>query len=341
MKKSILFMVFIVAFAASVNAQRVVALHSAGGVSVFSGPSPFVEAYNAAQPGDTIYLSGGVFANPPLFDKRLLIFGAGYHPNFTTATNPTMLTGHFNLGENSDNSVIEGIHFANAIVGGNNVSASFLTFKRCRIDQGLNFQGNLSNPAVNNVFAECIIIGDNALHNAANFSITNSIINYRFQNSRSNSFKNNIFLGDAFHWSDGYFPTAFNNEISNNIFKGVVTVIQSTSDGNIFYNNVFVQPTPNFGLNPIVGGNYLNVPIASIFVNYTGGTFDYLHNYQLQNPGNFVGSDGTQVGIFGGLFPFKEGGIPVNPRINSKNIAPQTNPAGQLGVQINVSAQDK
>jgi hypothetical protein len=40
------------------------------------------------------------------------------------------------------------------------------------------------------------------------------------------------------------------------------------------------------------------------------------------------------------LFPFKEGGIPVNPHISSKNIAPQTNPSGQLGVQINVSAQE-
>jgi hypothetical protein len=341
MKKPIFILVFMVAFAIVTNAQRVVALHSSNGTSVFSGVSPFVDAYNAAQPGDTIYLSGGSFANPPLIDKKLMIFGAGYNPNFTSATNPTLLTGNFTLGENSDNTVVEGIHFAATIVVDYNVSASFITFKRCRIDGAIYFSGDLSNPSVNNVFAECIIFGDNLFDNAANISITNSIINYRFRNSRSNSIKNNIFLGDGFHWTDGYFTSPFYNEISNNIFRGNVNICAGGTDGNIWFNNVFVQATPNMGNNPITNNNYLSVPLENIFVNYTDGTFNYQHDYHLQYPETYVGSDGTQTGIYGGLFPFKTGGVPVNPHISLKNIASQTTPSGELSIQIEVEAQNQ
>jgi len=341
MKKALLFVVLLMALTINMHAQRAVALHSSSGITVFAGVSPFIDAYNAAQPGDTIYLSGGSFANPPLIDKKLMIFGAGYNPNYTSATNPTMLTGPFNLGENSDNTVVEGIHFAANIVAGHNLAASFLTFKRCRIDGGINFYGDLSNPSVNNVFAECLIIGDNTITNASNTSITNCIISMRIINSSSNSIKNNIFLYQASWSGEAFFHSPYHNEISNNIFVSADTgVIAAGSTGNIWFNNVFVQATPNFGGNPITNNNYPAVPLDDIFVDYTGGTFSYLQDFHLQNPTTYLGSDGTQVGLFGGLFPFKEGGIPVNPHISSKNIAPQTNPAGQLGVQINVSAQE-
>lgn len=71
MKKNLLVLSMLILLVISSNAQRVVALHSATGVTLFTGVNPFVDAYTAAQPGDTIYLSGGSFANPPLMDKRL------------------------------------------------------------------------------------------------------------------------------------------------------------------------------------------------------------------------------------------------------------------------------
>ncbi len=341
MKKSFVIFAIMVAFAVSASAQRVVALHSATGVSMYSGVNPFIDAYNAAQPGDTIYLSGGSFAVPGVFDKRLLIFGAGYHPTSTQATNPTLLSNNFLIGGNADNLIIEGVQFAAGISVDNNVSVSFITIKRSRINGGIGFYGDLSNPCLNNVLTECVIIGDIFLTNATNTLISNSIIQDRIIISKSNSIKNNVLLANRANWNDGVFHSTSNTEISNNVFLTTNNLFAGTADGNLLFNNVFVHPTPAFGSNPISGGNYLNVALADIFVSHTGHEFSYNSNFNLKTPAQHLGNDGKEVGIYGGLFPFKPGAIPINPYISLKNIAAQTTSDGKLSVEIKVEAQTR
>jgi hypothetical protein len=58
-------------------------------------------------------------------------------------------------------------------------------------------------------------------------------------------------------------------------------------------------------------------------------------------PGNFAGTDGKQVGIYGGSFPYKEGAVPSPPHVRSKVIASSTDGQGKLNVQITTTAQDK
>lgn len=341
MKKCIVFLAIMVAFAASASAQRVVALHSSTGVSMYSGVNPFIDAYNAAQPGDTIYLSGGSFATPGVIDKRLLIFGAGYHPASTKVTNPTLLSTGFSIGENANNLIIEGVQFASGFRVDHNVSVNYITIKRCLINGGIGFSGDLINPCLNNVFTECVIIGDIYLNNATNTLISNSIIQDRIIISKSNSFKNNVLLANRVHWNDGVFHSTSNTEISNNVFLTTNNLFAGISDGNLLFNNVFVHPTPAFGSNPITGGNYLNVPLADIFVSHTGHEFNYDSNFNLKTPALHLGNDGKEVGIYGGLFPFKAGAIPINPYISLKNIAAQTTSDGKLSVEIKVEAQTR
>ena len=345
MKINLLVLSMLILLVISSNAQRVVALHSATGVTLFTGVNPFVDAYTAAQPGDTIYLSGGSFANPPLMDKRLLIFGAGYHPTGAAVTNPTLLTGAFNLGDNADNLMIQGVQFMAGIHAGNNVPVTFITIKRSRIDGGIHFQGTRATPSTNNAFVECVIIGDVNLHNVTNSSITNSIVQNQIVNSYSNSFMNNILLGAS--WSQFWgshiiFMHPFNNLISNNVVLGsMANMAVQISEGNQFFNNLFESSAPHLGNSPIATGNFLNVPAANIFVSHTGSAFSYASNFNLQAPLTRLGTDGTQVGIFGGMFPFKPNGIPQNPHISVRNISPQTTPDGKLNVEVTVSAQDR
>jgi hypothetical protein len=65
-----------------------------------------------------------------------------------------------------------------------------------------------------------------------------------------------------------------------------------------------------------------------------------LQNYHLTNPGNYAGTDGKQVGIYGGSFPYKEGAVPSPPHVRSKTIASSTDGQGKLNVQITTSAQN-
>lgn len=64
-----------------------------------------------------------------------------------------------------------------------------------------------------------------------------------------------------------------------------------------------------------------------------------LADFHLNNPASYLGTDGTQIGLFGGSKPFKQGGLPENPHIRYKNIAPQTDNNGLLSIDIKVGAQ--
>lgn len=68
--------------------------------------------------------------------------------------------------------------------------------------------------------------------------------------------------------------------------------------------------------------------------------FNYAHNYHLKSPTTYLGTDGTEVGIYGGTFPYKEGSVPRNPHIQLKNIASKTDDNGSLQIEIQVEAQD-
>ena len=323
------------------NAQRTVALHSATGVKMYSGINPFIDAYTAAQNGDTIYLPGGSFASS-VIDKQLFIYGAGYHPDSTVVTLPTLITNDINPGGNADGLMVEGVVFAVATSISLDVSASNMTFRRCRFNENINFQGYATPAGIStgNMFAECLFLKTVELSNTANCLFSNNIFIESVNNSKSNTFKNNIFLRN-----DLCFNQVNNNEISNNVF-----IFTSNdwlvggfygSNGNVFNNNLMVAATPNYGSNPITSNNYTGVAQADIFVNQTGYAFSYTHNYHLKNPATYPGSDGSQVGIYGGMFPFKTASVPSNPHIQFKSIASETNSAGELQIQIRVQAQNK
>ncbi len=78
----------------------------------------------------------------------------------------------------------------------------------------------------------------------------------------------------------------------------------------------------------------------NFFVDQEGAVFDYTHDYHLQSPAQYVGTDGTQVGIYGGMHPFKEGSVPMIPHVISKSISHSIDAEGKLQVEIEVSAQD-
>jgi hypothetical protein len=52
------------------------------------------------------------------------------------------------------------------------------------------------------------------------------------------------------------------------------------------------------------------------------------------------GTDGTEIGIYGTAYPFKDGAFPVNPRIKFNSIAPATDAQGKIKVDIKVDAQE-
>jgi hypothetical protein len=126
--------------------------------------------------------------------------------------------------------------------------------------------------------------------------------------------------------------------IQNNIF---ITKNNEDGTGNIYNNNLFNYPKINYGNNAFGISYITNLSNPGVlFINQTGYAINYTHDYHLVDPDKYKGTDGTQIGLYGGSTPFKEKGLPSNPQILSKKVATQTNAQGKLLVNFTVKAQE-
>lgn len=327
-----------------VQAQQKVALHSNGTTTIFGGANPFTDAYNASSSGDTIYLPGGNLPHPIAISKGLIIIGAGHYPDSTVATQKTVLTGSITISQGADNLMLEGIEWTQDITFANDQKIDSVVIRRCKF-RDIKYPGTGITPCVNNNIRENIITGSVNLSNATAGMLSNNIIVGTIQHANNVGISNNILLynlaNSGGHSTNVTFYNVDNCFISNNIiFRnwGGASWIYNSSDLNTFSNNIF-SVVPNQGNNTFVG-NYNSVDLTTVFVDQSGNTFNYSHNYHLINPSAYVGIDNTQVGIYGGMYPVKEGAVPQNPHIQLKIISPTTDENGDLQIQIQVKAQE-
>lgn len=76
-----------------------------------------------------------------------------------------------------------------------------------------------------------------------------------------------------------------------------------------------------------------------IFGEDIGNKYNSKYTYKLKegNASIYIGSDGKEVGLYGGEYPFSK--IPSNPQILSKEIDVQTTTEGKLKVNVKIEAQ--
>ena len=344
MKTKILALFIVLFTFSSLQAQKIVALHSTTGVQFFSDDNPLQSAYAAAVDNDTIYLPGGSFAPPARFEKKLRIYGAGHYPSATTATHITKISGDFRLSDEADGFYLEGVEITGGLYFDDNESINDVTIKRCRLHD-IHINGDRTHPSENCIFQENVIHGMD-LRNLINSNFFNNIIEGGINEARNLSFLNNLFLISNYYWN--VFGYANSSMIKNNVFlqesnhHGVADGAgQSTYSHNIVCFTYDPNNTTAFGTDPILDSNY-SMTRADVLVNQTGGNFDYTHDYHLTTAAQAnLGDDGTQVGIYGGFYPWKDESIPSNPHISSKNISNTTTTAGTIHIDINVHAQDR
>ena len=69
------------------------------------------------------------------------------------------------------------------------------------------------------------------------------------------------------------------------------------------------------------------------------GTYAANKTFALKYPDKYLGEDGSQIGLYGGLYPWNK--IPSTPRIIASEIDAKTSAEGKLKVNITVEAQTK
>jgi len=323
--------------AVTAEAQQRVVLQSEGDITTFATANSFRDAYDAASDGDTIYLPGIEFSSPSPFDKRLVVFGAGHHPDATEATGQTIVNG-LSLGSGAAGSHFEGFRVNGNVNFASNTRIDDLTLKRLRITGYISITGTDPENISENITIQECVLGNINCQNTKNLKIFNSFLNGRVENLSNNGWVTNSVIISSF----GNFQNVYQSSIENNIV--ITTSTHSAyqgvrnSSGNNFSNNVFSKDPTALEDNTWVN-NHVDVDPEDLFVNYSR-PFSYDADYNLVNPGAYQGTTGNEVGLYGGLSPAKPTAIPVVPHINEHTIATSVNEQGEIEVSISVEAQE-
>lgn len=339
MKKT-LFLLIIICSCFTIHAQTAL-VQSNSSELIFKGNNALVEAVSSAATSSTIFLSGGTFKADISINKQLTIYGAGHHPDSAFLTGKTILSGSITLEDNADGFHLEGVELSGGIKSSAEVDD--VSIKYCRILGGISFTSNIS---------KNILLTNNAIYlidmrYMQNAQIYNNVIygagtgpGSRLIHASQAIIANNIlhFWNGSENNINGDY-----NTIKNNIFIYAQGSGGSGGVGgnyNEIYNNIYTQSNPGFGINPTHSGNITGVNINEVIVKTVGHQFSYTNDYHLINPENYIGTDGAQIGLYGGFYPWKEGSVPSIPYFTKAYIGNHSSPEGIIKVDIEAQAQD-
>ncbi|MBQ5713530.1 MAG: hypothetical protein IIV77_03440 [Bacteroidaceae bacterium] len=318
-----------------------------GNISAFYGASALKSAVAAAESGDVITLSSGQFSATNI-TKPITLRGAGMSisTDSLNAHEATIIQGSFtiNIADSLEGRLaMEGLYFNNGITySGILNNAQFL---KCRF---LNFIAGTNALSRNTSFIHCRIYDGYTQEGASNAFFINCAVGCPQSTSTSASIEfSNCFIKFDDYSSYGNYA----NDVINAYYKNCI--IQTT---NPYYENKILSSCTAYycvglGYNElftnISGKNSTNKyvsDIKSVFKTYTTTSFNtYIqdrYNFKLTDEAaaKYLGTDGTQVGMYGGNLTYDEN--PTIPQITKCNVAAKSTADGKLSVDIEVKAAE-
>lgn len=272
-------------------------------------------AIGAASDGDTIYVSGSETSYGSItLVKRLTLFGAGYKPDkqlpLISIIGTITFAQDLLQGTSSSGSKIIGFEmgrFSSVNPGG----FDDIEIRRNIITSGTPVQisGSTSGWIIeNNILRVQVAVGG-----ATSLIINNNILQDLIVNSNQPTvvITNNLFLRDG-----NAFATMTNAVISNNIFYRAAPQGCSQS----FFNNNLTYLTSNDALpygDNVGSGNLVGVDPQFVTFPPAGDLFSFDYDFHLQaaSPAIGAGTDGTDIGAYGGAVPIQIGGEPPLPQV--------------------------
>lgn len=296
---------------------------------VFYGSDAFTLAYSAAVDGDIITLSSGFFSGIDI-GKSITIHGAGPVYDSLTGLTPTIITGNKRLIV--DNISFEGVLFTGLIAPGWSNSqthlANNINFLKCNINC-IGTTTWYAGTHLNWQFVDCIIKN---FHTSdayyPSMSIINSVVRFNKYNHNSESKPTNI------HNSVVVFDSIVN--IKNIVaFNSIIATSSGHDVSNCtFYNCIGIKTGETSLFEGQIANNTMEVDGYDDVFKTFAGTVSYEEDYKLKENivTTFLGSDGKEVGIYGGLMPYKA--RPGYMIIKNCNVASQTDANKKLSVEI-------
>ena len=336
MKKSIILTITLVMSVATF-AQQLATLNHNDSIIVYYGMNALQQAHASAVNGDIITLSPGIF-NSVNITKAVTIRGAGAWVD-TNGNSNTVLYNNLTLNVSDDpvhHLTLEGIYFMNTV---EYMNVNNPHFNKCHFSQ-LNFNtgGNMYNAIVTNCIIELWL---------------NSHTSDRGWCAQGTLFYNSVLLNSGDSGPDSFVNCIVSQHpqtvwmatrlFQNCILYGSYIYMSQYMSGNgsTSFNCMYVNSnvdnlysdTPNHVL-------WNKSGMSTVFKNFTG-TYGSTTTFELQDSiaANYLGLDGTQIGIYGGTHPFSP--KVTSPVIKSINVAQRNNSQGKLEVNIEMVTEEE
>ena len=310
-------------------------------------------AINNSSPGDTIMVAGSnkIYEKAPntsfvTVDKSLTIIGSGYNNIYGLSTKSGFYI-------HASHVTIMGFEILNLRIGTppgpNTFGAPIedLTILRCRIVNNFSFVGEGS--ATPKLTIRRVSFYNNIITTPVKFWSTSGFAK-PYIHLDTVDFQNNLFSSSWVGTIPAYqgdLTGAETLSFSHNLFLSQNNATFQFVSGVVNENNLFYGANPQ-GCNNCVFVHNLtfqtvndtipgpdNVPsttnligVDPMFINYPGGGFSFQHNYMFQSGSTAINaaSNGSDIGISGGNFPFLIGANPAIPQIQYLNIINATVP---------------
>lgn len=339
-------------FVVQVSAQSsvIATLFHDGDIKTFYGTGALRSAHGAAVHGDVITLSSGSFTATDI-TKAVTLRGAGMEYDSISVTEPTIISGDFSIQIASDstlqnnNLVMEGIyHNAGGVI---TVKGSLKNpqFVKCRLYEikcnsvsgayGYMYYAN---------FINCVIAYEVGFCTSGSATFVNCYVYdlYQLNSGSSHEFQNCVVKDSKFSSvSNAVFRNCFLYATTSSSSSSTLNILPSTSQA---YNCVALSATSstNIFAHQSNTTNTLVSSFSDVFKTWTGSSLANFKTERLELTDaaktKYLGSDGTQIGIYGGSIPFDP--RPSNPQITKLNVASKSTADGKLSVDIEVKAAE-
>ena len=297
---------------------QVATLQHGEDISVYYGANAFVEAHEAAQTGDIITLSSGTFT-PTNITKAITLRGAGCAIDTVTDTQPTIFGDYItlNVTDTENFLTVEGIKFA-----------SYMYFE------------TLNSPKFNRCnFYYISYTGSSSMNNA---QFVNCIINtFYFYYVTSPVFINCV-VWNSYSYQNGSTPLFYNSimRTPSSAFSAINSIVcygNTVGSNSSCTNCIGIYPYGNMFANCNATGCITYSSYEEVFESFTGGSsLSFEESFALKDEiaTGFLGTDGTQVGIYGGTMPYSTRPFYMAPA--RYNVSNKSNNEGKLNVGIEI-----
>lgn len=317
---------FLISFFLISNATVWIVDNNPGAMADFSD---LQDAIDGSFSGDTLYMNGSPISHGNVsIDHKLIILGPGKNPQKEGGNQAIVGKVTLNLG--SDGTVFSGIK-GNAINAATQVDN--ISIMGCRLQ-------SISVAGVNYLIENCVVSNGSAVAIASNMTgssnilIQNNIIGSGLQKFDSPSVyvRNNVFVDENDAFATFYGTPVKYAIVENNIFygRGPSSCATCTFNNNLTFgtNQDTIPYGTNIGSNNVSATNpdFENVPLPG-FVNIS-----YAHQYSWKldagSAGAGKGTDGKDIGLYGGADVYTPGGEPDIPQIRRMTLKNTTVPPG-------------